>query len=255
MTTKKPTVDQIFGGNKAPLTEVLSADFSDLLIEVNDAARQALELALIKPKTDEDQAVLGKRIIDLRALCKKVDETRSTEKAPILEAGRGLDEWFKGMTGQIEAAAKKLQANADDYARAKAAEERARAQREAEEARRKADEERRKAEAAKTPETAGRADARAEALDSKADRAEATAAASDADLIRSRVGGVTASAKGAWVPVIVDYQAAIAPLGALGIFLKEDAIKAALGAMAKTQKAGAKWPGVQFSQDVKATFR
>ena len=246
--------DQIFGDNKAPLGAVLPVDFADLIREVEDAEAMAEE-ANSKPGDDAELAALGQKVKDLRALWSKVDGVREAEKRPILEAGRGIDGFFGDLKARVEAAGKPLSAGADAYVRAKAAEARAKAQREAEEARAKAEEERRKAEAARSSVAAGRAEARAETLDARADEAEARAAASDADLVRAKAGGVTASAKGTWVAVIVDYQAAIQPLGLLGIFLKEDAVKAALGSMAKTQKGGARWPGVQFSQDVKATFR
>lgn len=67
--------------------------------------------------------------------------------------------------------------------------------------------------------------------------------------------GVTTSAKGVWKASIVDYTAAIAPLGALGAFLDQDAVQKALNSMAKVQKAQARWPGVTFAQSVSASFR
>lgn len=251
---KKSVVDQIFGDNRAPIEEVLKADFADLAKEIADHAAK-MKAANKAPKTDEEQAELGKLIIDGRAIWKKADDLRQAEKRPILEAGRELDGWFKVELAPLEEAAKALQSTADEYARRKAAEERARAEREAEEARRKADAEREKAEAARTAASAGKAEARAEAFEAKAERLEEAAASSAADLTRSRVGGVTASAKGSWVARITDYQAAIQPLGTLGAFLKREAIEAALNSLAKIQKDAASWPGVAFSQETKATFR
>lgn len=251
---RKSVVDQVFGDNKAPIADVMAADFAGLKAEV-DAFVAKMKAADKAPRTDEDQAELGKVIMDGRALWKRADSLREVEKAPILNAGRELDGFFKGLLAELVGAGQDLQATADAYARQKAAEERARAQREAEAALAKAEEERKKAEAAKTAAGAAKAEGRAEALDAKADAAAATVAASDADLVRSRVGGVTSSAKGAWVGAITDYQAAIGPLGALGAFLKREAIEAALNSMAKVQKEGAAWPGVSFYQETKATFR
>jgi hypothetical protein len=251
---RKPTSDQIFGDNKAPLLEVLDADFSELKAEIDALVEKAKSLD--KPvKNDDEQAELGKMILDLRAIWKRADEIRSDEKKPILDAGRDLDGWFKGLLSDVVDKGASLQTKADEFARKKAAEARAKAAREAEEARAKAEAERLKSEAAKSAQGAASADARAEAQEAKAERLEEKAAASASDLTRSRVGGVTASAKGAWVARITDYQAAIAPLGALGNFLKEDAITAGLNSMAKVQKAGAAWPGVTFGQEEKATFR
>ena len=252
---RKTVVDQVFGDNKAPMAEVLDADFSELKAEVDRQVEKMREAFKSPPKTDEDQAELGKIIMDARALWNRADGKREAEKRPILDAGRELDAFFKDMLAGLVKGRDTLQAQADAYARQKAAEERARKQREADEAAAKAEAERKKAEAAKTATGAANAEARAEALDAKADAAAAAAASSEADLVRSRVGGVTSSAKGAWGAAIIDYQAAIAPLGALGHFLKREAVEAALNSLAKVQKEGAAWPGVSFSQDVKATFR
>lgn len=251
---RKPTSDQIFGDNKAPLLEVLDADFSELKLEIDALVAKAKALDK-QVKTDEEQATLGKMILDLRTLWKRADEIRTDEKKPILDAGRDLDGWFKGLLSDAVETGGKLQKQADDFARRKAAEERAKAARLAEEARAKETAELAKAEAAKTAQGAANADARAEQHATNAERLEEAAVASAADLVKTRVGGVTASAKGAWVARVVDYQAAIGPLGSLGNFLKEDAITAALNSMAKVQKAGAAWPGVIFGQDEKATFR
>lgn len=251
---RKTVVDQVFGDNKAPIADVMAADFAELKAEV-DAFVAKMKAADKAPKTDEDQAELGKVIMDGRALWKRADSLREVEKAPILNAGRELDGWFKGLLADLVGKGKDLQDRADTYARQKAAEERARQKAIEDAARAKAEEERQKAEAAKTAAGASKAEGRAEALEAKADAAAAAAGQADADLVRSRVGGVTSSAKGAWVGAITDYQAAIGPLGSLGAFLKRDAIEAALNSMAKVQKEGAAWPGVSFYQETKATFR
>lgn len=252
---RKSVVDQVFGDNKAPIADVMAADFAELKAEVDAFVGRMREAAKSAPKTDEDQSALGKIIMDARGLWSRADANRDSEKRPILEAGRALDAWFKDTLASLVRGREHLQDMADAYARQKAAEERERARREAAEARAKAEAERIKAETAKTAAGAAKAEGRAEAQEAKADAAEATASAADADLVRSRVGGVTASATGAWTARVDDYSAAIAPLGALGVFLKDDAIQTALNSMAKTQKARAAWPGVVFLQETKATFR
>ena len=254
---RKAVVDQVFGDNKAPILDVLTADFAELKAEVDAFVAQMREAAKKPPKTDEEQAALGKIIIDARALFNRADGQREVEKKPILDAGRALDGFFKDMLASLVKGRDHLQGMADAFARQKAAEERERARREAEAARAKAEEERQKAEAAKTAAGAARAEGRAEALDQKAEAAEAAAGAADADLVRSRVDGVTSGAKGAWVATILEgqYPEVIKPLGALGAFLKREAIEAALNSMAKIQKEGAVWPGVSFHQETKATFR
>ena len=254
IAARKPTSDQIFGDNKAPVQEVLDTDFADLKTEIDDLVAKANALNR-QIRSEADQAAVGSLIVDLRALWKRADEIRATEKKPILDAGKELDGWFKTVLADAVKVGADLQKHADDFVRKRAAEARAKAAREAEEARMKAEAERAKADTAPTARRASTAEARAEAKDAEADQLEEIAASKAADLARSRVGGVTSSAKGTWVARIVDYQAAISPLGTLGVFLKEDAIAAGLNSMAKTQKAGANWPGVTFSQEQKATFR
>ena len=241
--TRKRVVDQVFGFNKAPMHEVLTADFNELRVEIDALVERMRAVAKTPPKTDEELAALGKVILDARALWGRADGQREAEKRPILDAGRELDAYFKDMLAGLLKGRDFLQGQADSYTRAKAAEERARKQREAEELARKAEAERDKAAAAKTSAGAANAEARAETLEARADQAAAVAASSEADLVRSRVGGVTSSAKGTWGATILDYQAAIAPLGALGNFLKRDAVEAALNSLAKVQKEGAAWPG------------
>lgn len=251
---RKPVVDQVFGANKAPMTEVLEADFTELMKAVTYAEAMCGE-ANTKPKNDTEQAALGDKIVDMRRLLARVDAVRTEEKAPILEAGRLLDGWFGALKARIETAVKPLTSGADAYVHEKAAAERARAAREAQEAREKAEAKRRKAEAAKSAEAAGNAEARAEKLDAKADAAEAAAGASAADLTRAKVGGVSMGGKETWVAEIVDYTTAIGPLGALGPYFKEAELKSALNSMARIQRGSAKWPGVNFRPDVKASFR
>lgn len=251
---RKATADQIFGDNKAPLAIVLGVDFADLQKEIAVLTENA-RLLDKEVKTEEEQAAIGKMILDIKDLHKKAEGIRETEKRPILDAGRELDKWFKDISAQMLFVNGALQNKADDFARRKVAAERAKAARLAEEERQRAEAERQKADQAKTAQGAANAEARAEVAEAKAERLEAASQASAADLARARVDGVTSTAKGAWVANILDYQAAIAPLGALGHFLKQADVQAALNSMAKVQKAGAQWPGVSFAQEEKASFR
>jgi hypothetical protein len=251
---RRPVVDQVFGANNAPIREVLDADFAELARAVADAEAMCGEVNT-KPKTDAEQAALGDKIVDMRRLYSRVDADRAEQKAPILDAGREIDGWFNALKARIETAVKPLSAGADAYVRQKAAEARAQAQREAEEARARAEEERRRAERARSAAAAGRADGRAEALDAQADQAEAMAAAQASDLTRARIGGVTTSARETYAVRIDDYHAAIQPLGALGPYLKREHVEAGLLSMVRVQKDAAKWPGVIFYKDMRASFR
>lgn len=258
LTPTKPTVvDQIFGQNKAPIDEVLNADFADLRREIDELTQSLRDTAKAPPKDDEAFAALGAKIVSARALVNRADGIRTAEKAPILTAGRALDQWFKDALDALTKGQNYLQRMADTYTREKAAAARALAQREEREARDRAEAERAKAGSAKSDGAAANAEARAEQFDAKADAAASTAAASTADLTRVRGGGVTASGKEVWTATILDgrYQDAIAPLGAIGPYLKREALEAALTSMVRVQKGGAVWPGVLFSADVKTSFR
>jgi len=255
MTLKKtPVVDQIFGLNKAPLVEVLAADFADLQAEAEKLiARAALLPARIT--SEADQIKVGTFIAEARAFWKGADGQREDTKRPVLEAGRGIDAFFKNIGTALDEATGPLQKAMDTFARESAAAARAKAEREAQEARDKADAERAKADAAKSAGAAANAEARAENLDAKADALEERAAASTADLTRTRGNGVTISGKEVWTATINDYAAAVAPLGTIGPYFKRPDLESALTSMVRIQRDGASWPGVSFYADVKASVR
>lgn len=251
---RTPIAEQIFGANKAPLPTVLDADFAELRAEVE----AAVERARAMPQTirsEQDLAEIGGCIDMLRRLEKRVDGTRMDEGRPLLDAQRGINDYFKSLAGRLSDATQPLQRAADDHARQKAAEERARKQREADEARRKAEEERQKAEAARSDAAAAKAEGRAEALDAKAERAEQAATASAADLVRTRVGGVTASAKTVWEFRIADRAALLASMGPLGPFIDAASVEKAIRSVVRVQKDATTIPGVEVFEDVKSTFR
>lgn len=247
--TRTPVVDQVFGRNKAPIEAVLAADFAELVAEAKAFIDAANDLPG-KIRTETDLGIFGQHITDLRALYKRVDGARADEKAPILEAGKKLDGFFKDICTAVEIAAKRLQSVADDYARQKAAEERARLIEEARKAREKEEAERAKAEAGNV-----RAAARAEQAEARAEAAEKAATQSDADLVRARVGGVTASAKTTWAFRVDDYAALQASLGPLGPFLAREDVEKAIRSVVRIQKGGTALPGVAVFEDVKSTFR
>lgn len=73
--------------------------------------------------------------------------------------------------------------------------------------------------------------------------------------MRTRVSGVTASAKTEWSFNITDYQKLIAPFGALGPFIARAEIEKALRTFVRINKGAARMAGVDFFEDVKSTFR
>lgn len=247
-------VDQIFGNNKAPLPDVLNADYADLRAEIEALTEEGRELW--KPVTGDDaQMTLGRWIVRAKALAKKADGFRTDEGRPILEAQRGINGFFKELLEPLGKAESSLQKLADDYARQKAAEERAKAEADAKAAREKAEAERIKAEQMKTSDAAARAEGRAELLDAKADAAEERALASDADLTRMRAEGVTASARQSWDFSIDDEDALYASLGALGPFFVIADVRKAVGSMVRAHKGRTQLPGVRVFPKTTANFR
>lgn len=250
--TRTPVVDQIFGHNKAPIADVLTADFSDLIAEAEALVERAKNEAPAKVKNDTDLLVIGGIMTAIREFEKRVDAIRDAEGKPAFQAHRAINSFFKDAIAPVQIAAKPLQDLADDFARRKQAEERAAAARRAEDARRKEEEARRKAEEAKTATGAGRAAAQAEALAAQAEKDEDTAARGSG-AVKASAGGVSAGSRAAWVFRIDDYNQI--DLNALRPFIERKAIEAAIRAQVRVQKENAVIAGVTVYQDTKATFR
>lgn len=250
--TRLPVVDQVFGHNRAPIAEVLKTDFVDLVADVNAAidAAAALPTAI---NNDEIHGRVGQGVIALRAVAKRIEAARKEEGEPLLTTKRELDAWFNNLLAQMTEAAQRLQLAADAYTRRKAAEARAAAQRKADEAARKAEEERRKGEAAKTAAGAARAEGRAEHFEDQAERAAAIASASDAELVRTRTGGVTASATAKWEFTIEDYDAI--DLNKLRPYFARADVEKAIRSLVRIQKGSTAMPGVRVFEDTRASFR
>ncbi len=249
---RTPVIDQIFGSNKAPIDEVLKADFADLREEVAATTRRALDMPR-KIENEDDLAMVGGYIADCKALVKKIDGIRTDEGRPILEAQRGINDFFKRLALLVSDNSEPGQRAADDYARRKAAEERARRERAAEEARRREEEARIKAEKARSADAAILANARAEVEAGKAERAEAAAGASVAEMVKTRVEGVTASARVDWTFRVDDYDAI--DLNALRPYLARPDVEKAIRSLVRIQKGSTRLAGVSVFEDVKSTFR
>lgn len=253
-TIRRLVAEQVFGANKAPVDDVLQADFMPLSTEVDAMVGRAKAL----PKTikdDTDLEVIGKFIVDAKKLCAKIEETRKDESGPLHKAKTAVDGFFKGLDGRVADVVGDGQRVADDYSRRKAAEEKARLARLAEEARKKAAAEEEKAEKAKTVDGAARAEGRADALNAHAENLERQATGAPGAMVKTRMGGVTASAKASWAFRIDDYSKLQETLGPLGPFLSRDAVEAAIRAVVRIQKNNTSLPGVTVYQDTKATFR
>jgi hypothetical protein len=253
-TTRKPVVDQIFGDNKAPVEEVLQADFAEMMEAIAELLVEAGDLPS-KVNSDDDQAAVGRWIVKARAYAKRADEVRQSENKPVLAAQRGINAFFAQIVEPIDHAVKKAQSLADDFVRRKEAEARARAQREAEEARKKAQEAEERAAKAKSAGAAGNAEGRAEAYHAAAEAAEERALAAANDLTRHRAEGVTSSARTQWTWEFTDKNAAYATLGPLGNFMAEADVAKAINAMVRAQKGRAKLDGIRVFEKSVASFR
>lgn len=247
--SRTPVADQIFGHNKAPIDEVLKADFADLTKEVEGLCAEAGK-APKRIRNEDDLGTIGNFFADLRALKGRIEGIRKDEGEPMLSAKRALDGFFKDLAAELEKVGDDLQATADEYTRRKAAEERARREEEARKAREREERERQKAEAGNI-----KAAGRAEQYEAQAEAAEKAAIAGAADLTRTRAGGVTSSAKTVWDFRIDDYTALQSSLGPLGPFIDRKDVEKAIRSVVRIQKGNTSLPGVAVFEDVKSTFR
>ena len=160
------------------------------------------------------------------------------------------------LSGQavLDAARARLEGTASDYQRAKEAAKRAEAAEAARKLREQEESARLKA-AESTGTAAARAEGKADNLASAADRHEAAAEARTADLVRTSIGGVTASAKSVWTFRVRDYEALAATMGPLGPYLAQADVEKAIRSLVKLRKGGTSLPGVEVFEDTKATFR
>ncbi len=246
---RKSVAEQLFGHNKPPVEEVLKADFADLIKEV-DAFIGDAGKAPKKIKTPDDLTKLGLCITDLRSMTKRVEGIRQEEGKPLFDAKKQVDAFFNDLATKLSEAAKTLQNRADDYTRAKVAEEKARREAEAKKAQEKAD-----AEAAKADEGNARAAGNAEKYAAQAETAAKRATSSNADLARTKQSGVTASARTSWDFRIDDYPKVQTSLGPLGPFLARADVEKAIRSVVRIQKGNTALPGVAVFENVQSTFR
>lgn len=235
------------GHNNGPLLETLNDSTHSMRAAVEAiAARANAAPRTIKSQNDLD--TVGSLIRDTSTLNKEIEDRRKAEKDPYLNAGRQVDAFFGEMTDRLDRVKKAFQAIADDYARAKAAEERAKREEEAAKARAEEERKRIEAEEAKRTSTKERKAVEAETLAMKADRLEAAATASASDILSDSIG---ISARAPWTFEITDFGAI--PLADLKPYFKRDEIEKAIRQYVKQGHRELK--GVRIYQDVKARFR
>lgn len=243
----------VIGGNNPPIKEALADQYKELVSLIDPIAERANALPR-KIEDDEDLGPIGEVVLDAKKLAKKLEDTRSAEKSPHLEAGREVDSFFKPLTERLGKIVDVFEAEASRYQRAKAEAERRRAADEA--AKLRAEEERKLSEAgsAKRESTADRKKDEAASLNNQAAEADRRAEASPAELTKVRTEtGVTASAKAKWAFRIVDL--ASIDLNSLRDFFRLEDIEKAIRSKVAIHKGNTKIEGVDVFEDVKATFR
>ena len=245
---------EVIGGNKPPREEVLADLYAPLLAEIEPIVDRAASL----PKKIADEISLtrlGDIVKDAGKLAKRIEAKREEEVAPHLTAQKETNGFFKAHVARLKSAIEPLQALADDYQRAKAAEQR----RALEEAARKArEEEERQRVLAEKAASANRASAalkhddRAEEAAERARRTETAAAASAADLTRVRsTSGTVASARQNWTFDIEDLEKV--PLDKLRPYLPRADIEKAIRSFIRV--GGRELAGIRIYNDTKASFR
>jgi hypothetical protein len=256
---EEPNPRAQMGGNNPPLSEILADTNKALITEIDPiAARANALIAKIKEgggiiANEEQLGVVAEVVTDAKALAKRFENRRVEEKEPHLQACRDVDGFFatfKERLGRIDAVFVDL---STAYQRKKIADERAAADAAAK-LRAEEDRLRAAADAAKRPATAERKHEQADEVAAQADAAEARAASTNHELTKVKTAtGVTAGAKTEWTFRITDYEAI--PLDKLRPYFKRDQVEAAIKAFVKIHKGAAALLGVNFEEDVKATFR
>lgn len=243
----------VIGGNNPPIKEILADQYKELVDEIEPLADRANALPR-EIEDDEGLGPVGEVVLDAKKLSRKLEDTRTTEKAPHLAAGREVDHFFHPLIDRLDKIVSVFEAEATRYQRTKVEAERRRAADEA--AKFRADEERklREAEVAKRDSTAERKKDEAADLSNQAAEADRRADASPAELTKVRAeNGVTASAKAKWTFRIVDL--ASIDLNSLRDFFRVEDIEKAIRSKVAIHKGNSKIEGVEVFEDVKATFR
>ena len=251
------------GANNPPeptLIERLAVTYGEgIQIAAMAAASPPLKVIGLEDTEALDEAVAYVR--RMTAYEKRLEELRKEAKAPLDEAVKTAQAFFKPTIDKVVAAKASVLGVINAHNKLKADAE-ARAYREAAELERQRAAE--QAAAAATIETAGGTAAGDAVLDhavrseEMAERMDRKASGPVADLVRQNVGGGVVSGSTVWTFEIVDQPALRATLGALGDhFTAADIEKAVRSYMAQQKKIGGKpaLPGVTFGSEQKAIVR
>lgn len=249
---KLTVAEQIFGANKAPVEEVLAAEFAELAAEVERAVKAVTDRPA-KIKDDVDFAATGSLANRVSALSKRLETTRKGETDPLYKAQKEVKSYFDLLAEQLTNAIKPHIDAANSYTRAKQAEANRLRQEEERKLREKAAAEAEKANTSENTGVAARAEGRAEAFSAQADKL-AGAGTSAADAVRTKVaGGGVATARTFWNFRVADY--AVLDLNQLRDFIPQEDIDKAIRSKVRVQKGNTKINGVEVFEDTQAQFR
>jgi hypothetical protein len=273
---------ETIGDNSRNMTtaERLAIDYASFMGEIEKFGESAK--ALPETVNDDESVVKIAEVVKTgRELLKAIDNSRTTETRPHLDAQKAINGWFGEIAERVDKTNKIIIARADEFQRRKAEKARRAAEEEARKAREEQERQRaivaaaeakaraaaeaaaergrastaaeEKARAAASA-AAAKAQAAAEEAAQAARRAEAEAAKSAADTTRVRSGsGTVVSAKTEFNFRITDYEKI--DLTKLRHFIKRDAIEAAIRSLMKVQGRSAALEGVEFFEDVKSNIR
>ena len=198
------------GHNNPPPTfeEELRLENKDLFVRL-DALKLSRDKLPTAIENDDQNAVVGRWVVQARELVKDVEVAHKEAKRPIQEKVTTIDTMFlsRGLAGEISKLVDVVKALADDYATRKDAERRKQLAEEAERKRLEAEAASYEAAALKEAGSNSAAEvviSQSEHADKQADRLEAKAAGSVAGVLRTSRGGVTASGREKWVFEIQD---------------------------------------------------
>ena len=142
---------EIIGGNRPdqgpPVMARLELEYDALAKDVTALLAQIRDEAPETVNTDDDNKIVARHMDLLRTTYKRADGAHGIEKAPYLQSGRAVDQYFFGMMERLKKAQSILQKRGDDFTARKVAAERAERERLARIAAEEADKARRKAAA------------------------------------------------------------------------------------------------------------
>lgn len=257
------------GDNLPPVAEVIAEAYTDtrLALEHGDMLQKAEALKLRAEAFDAEvtsdalNETAAGLVKELRAMCGKVDDTRTATNAPILIAQRTVNAFFKAPHDKLNDLKRGIEKRIGAYALAKAEQERAARLAAAAAEQKRADDAAALAASQETENRQGVADALMEGAvraEGFARTHERVAAGPIHDLARTRSEAGTTTVRTSWGFVIHDPAALKATLGPLRDCFTVPTIEAALRSFIRQEVAAGRDPalaGVNFQKEYAGAVR